>query len=644
MKKLFTSCCLLALLGLGVLFTGFESVDTLPTAQIRDWYARQMEETWQQSEQFMLLLEQPAEPAVLRYAFAEWRKSYKKSEILLDYLDPEVVKMYLNGAPLLSLEPNAAQLMVLEPEGLQVLDEMLFAADEVMSIQEIKAMVLAWQQHFRIAKGVQQTIPISDREIFEASRMALIRTFSLSFTGFDTPGSLNGFGEAGAVMEALEEMWQPYLTALSRKDKAMAKDMEKLFRIGKEWCEEQQNFEEADRIKAYKFWLAPLYNMMVQVQATLGIETWEESVQEPQPLASGTTHLFDENFFNTTYFSGVKRSPQMPAKIKLGRTLFFDPILSGNNQRACASCHHADKAFTDQLVKSNAFDFQGQIERNSPTVIDAVFAAKYFYDLRLEDLQRQSEHVIFHSQEFNTDMFTLLEKLSSSGEYVDLFTQAYPEAGKKPISVHTFSDALTAYVASLTSFNSSFDQYMRGDSDTLSQLAYDGFNLFMGKAACGTCHFAPTFSGLVPPHFKDSESEVLGVPSVDDNSVLDADPGRGGGKNLREYADHLVYSFKTTTVRNTALTAPYMHNGVFGTLQEVLAFYNNGGGIGLGLDVPYQTLPGDSLHLNSYELSALEAFIQSLTDTTGVTQKPATLPKYTGEWSHLNQRVIGGEY
>ena len=152
-----------------------------------------------------------------------------------------------------------------------------------------------------------------------------------------------------------------------------------------------------------------------------------------------------------------------------------------------------------------------------------------------------------------------------------------------------------------------------------------GFNLFMGEAACGTCHFAPTFAGLVPPFYRESESEVLGVPAASPMTgatELDADPGRVASGQPLDGVDFYAYSFKTPTVRHAAETAPYMHNGAFATLGEVVDFYEAGGGAGLGLDVPHQTLPFDSLALDDGDRADLVAFMEALSDVGRATAQP----------------------
>jgi cytochrome c peroxidase len=138
----------------------------------------------------------------------------------------------------------------------------------------------------------------------------------------------------------------------------------------------------------------------------------------------------------------------------------------------------------------------------------------------------------------------------------------------------------------------------------------------MGKAACGTCHFAPTFGGLVPPLYHENESEVLGVFEKPGLKIPDGDPGRAANGVVSEDADIYQHSFKTVSVRNVALTAPYFHHGGYKTLEEVLDFYNLGGaqGVGLADEVPHQTLPAARLNLSRGEISDIIAFLQSLSD------------------------------
>ena len=169
----------------------------------------------------------------------------------------------------------------------------------------------------------------------------------------------------------------------------------------------------------------------------------------------------------------------------------------------------------------------------------------------------------------------------------------------------------------------------------------EGFNIFMGKANCASCHFIPLFNGILPPEYVDTEWEIIGVPSSEVNAKreLDSDVGRAGVVNVEIFR----HAFKIPTLRNIELTGPYMHNGTFRTLEEVIEFYDIGGGIGLGYDVPFQTLSSDSLHLTAIEKFQLISFLKTLTDTANLTMKPSKLPIFPDD-AKLNLRPVGGEY
>ncbi len=181
------------------------------------------------------------------------------------------------------------------------------------------------------------------------------------------------------------------------------------------------------------------------------------------------------------------------------------------------------------------------------------------------------------------------------------------------ISPLRLRQALAAYVRSLVALNSRFDRAVRGDTGLLTQQERRGFTLFMGKAACGSCHFAPLFSGNTPPLFHSNDVEVIGTPATpSEMAKLDSDSGRAK-------IDHLslhLRAFKTPSLRNVTLTAPYMHHGKFATLNEVLRFYDGGGGLGAGARIANQTLGGDALHLTGEERDAIIAFLGTLTDTS----------------------------
>ena len=158
----------------------------------------------------------------------------------------------------------------------------------------------------------------------------------------------------------------------------------------------------------------------------------------------------------------------------------------------------------------------------------------------------------------------------------------------------------------------------------------------MSKGQCATCHFLPHFNGVKPPYVG-SEFEVLGVPDDTSFSKFGIDSGR----YLINPATETAFAFRTGTLKNIAKTAPYMHNGVFKTLKEVMVFYNNGGGNGRGLNISNQTLSSDKLELTDEEMKQIIAFMECLTEPIAI-KRPESLP--VSSKKDLKNRKIGGDY
>lgn len=321
------------------------------------------------------------------------------------------------------------------------------------------------------------------------------------------------------------------------------------------------------------------------------------------PINRDAKHLFDKTIFNPSYFT----SNSTPEKIELGKKLFNDPILSGNNERNCATCHNPNKGYADGLIKNTAINSNELLLRNTPTLWNSGYQTKLFYDSRVKSLEKQSLAVIHNPLEMGGNLDSIILKVNQNQNYVVLFKQIYQKEATK----NNLVDALSCFTQSIISFDSRFDKYIRNESNDLSEEAKKGFNLFTGKAKCATCHFLPLFNGLVPPNYKETESEIIGVPAHKSKpQIIDPDQGKYDFTKL----DLHKYAFKTSGVRNSKLTAPYMHNGVFETLEEVVEFYNGGGGAGQGMLLESQTLPSDSLRLSKTEVRSIVKFIESLTD------------------------------
>jgi cytochrome c peroxidase len=268
-----------------------------------------------------------------------------------------------------------------------------------------------------------------------------------------------------------------------------------------------------------------------------------------------------------------------------------------------------------------------------------IYQKAFFYDGRAYQLEQQVFDVVHNKNEMQANMDEIVAKLRSSSEYRKIFSRAFSGTADSSISAYGIKKAITEYEKTLVSMNSRFDKYLHGDNKQLNTRERNGFNLFSGKALCGSCHFLPLFNGTVPPFYNDSEYEVIGVPIDSTNQQLDTDPGRISVTTIPEQKN----AFKTPSVRNLVLTGPFMHNGIYNSLEQIVEFYHKGGGAGFKYEVANQTLPFDSLLLNPKEKEDIILFLKTLTDTSGTTSKPLKLPMFENN-SALNKRKVGGIY
>jgi len=299
-------------------------------------------------------------------------------------------------------------------------------------------------------------------------------------------------------------------------------------------------------------------------------------------------------------------NPTSPEKVELGRLLFFDPVLSQNNDMSCASCHHPDLGFTDGAALAIGADGKA-LNRSAMTLWNVTYNTNFFWDGRAATLEEQMVTPITNEDEMGSDPNEIVAKLKAIPEYADLFEKAF--GSSDAVTFENVQAALSAFERTLVTNNSPFDRYAAGDVDALTPAQRRGLALFRSAATrCFECHSAPTFA--------DESFSVTGVPD------LPGQPHDAGRMEIE--TSSLDGAFKAPTLRNIALTAPYMHNGAFNTLEEVVEFYAKGGGRDAGVEnVDIHVLGFD---LTEQERSDLVAFLYALTDESNLPEIPASVP------------------
>jgi len=326
-------------------------------------------------------------------------------------------------------------------------------------------------------------------------------------------------------------------------------------------------------------------------------------------------------------------NPQTPEKIALGEQLFHDKRFSSTGDVSCATCHDADKAFTDSPLKTSEGINKLTGTRNAPTVVNAAYFAAQFWDGRSPSLEDQALHPFLNPVEMALESHQpILDIVRSDPDYVKAFQQVFGTTGGD-ITMHEVTKAIAAFERTQVAGDSPFDRwYYGGDASALTEQQRRGFELFINQGRCVSCHVIEQTQALFTDNrfhnigvgINDIQQDVpelasefiradLELSEVDVKVLGDARTSELGRFAVTTGFDDLG-SFKTSTLRNIAVTAPYMHDGSLETLRDVVVHYNNGGVTNEG-DPVNDFLSGGirPLDLDDDEIDDLVAFLEALT-------------------------------
>ncbi|MDP4129604.1 MAG: cytochrome c peroxidase [Bacteroidota bacterium] len=476
------------------------------------------------------------------------------------------------------------------------------------------------------------------QHFFLANRLFLLNLAAVYTTGFECPDTSHIIPELRSMLAGTKKIYDSY--DLSFPQTPLTPAYLDLYDKAVSFVNGQPvDFSEFDHFDFIKEYVNPLFAL--NQQFINGYQVVSINFND-YTLNNSNQSIFDKSLYTSQSIKGVYSmvdDEKTLSEIRhIGKLLFYDPILSGNNLRSCASCHKSGEYFNDTSQRTSfQFDHRQHLPRNTPTLINAIYNHLLMLDGKHISLQDQGKDVIANPIEMGSDPKEVLKKVLSCKEYkkaFEKFLKLTPE--EREISLNHIVSAVTFYYGSFSGFYAPFDDAMN-NKVRLADDVRKGFNLFMSKAKCGTCHFVPYFNGVKPPYVS-SEFEVLGVPEDSSFAELSIDKGRF----LINPAPETLNAFRTGSLRNAQYTKPYMHNGVFSTLDQVIDFYDAGGGLGKKIRVDNQTLPGDSLKLSTAEKSELIAFLHALNEKIIFEDPPGELPPSSNK--ALNQRKVGGEY
>jgi cytochrome c peroxidase len=303
-------------------------------------------------------------------------------------------------------------------------------------------------------------------------------------------------------------------------------------------------------------------------------------------------------------------NPQTPAKIELGKKLFFDRRLSGDGTMSCATCHNPELALTDGLDISLSYPTTKNW-RNSPTLIDVAFRTFLFHDGRAKTLEEQALFPMMSAFEMNKNLDYLEEQIQMVPEYDAEFGKVFGgEVTRERIAM-----AIASFERTLVSKTTPLDRYLRGDEAALSGDAKRGLAIFKGRGKCIECHNGTDLTDdkfyalnvpenpklMDDPRVTTTMRFVGKVYHYDEYRSMKEDPGRYLiTKDKKDWK-----AFRTPVLRYVAKTGPYMHNGVFGSLEEVIEFFDGGGGAGNEVLKPLGLSDRERIYLKTFLIEAL---------------------------------------
>lgn len=438
-------------------------------------------------------------PPAARYAFRHARAQYKHLEAAIEFYAPALAAAFNSRRQEVD-DDDAPPPSFLTPSGFPALETVLWTdggltrsrADSARRI--VAGMRPLVGQVRGLATGIQPT----DAQVIEFTRLELVRIATLGIAGFDAPRSRDAMLESA---EALDGVRQTYLVTGHRWLAATShrRRLDAALTAAADYLRSHTDFASFDRLG----FIVGQANAAAQALESLRVAEGTIPISMPRGLRAHAVSPYAAGAFDERAYAPRSAPKASPDLIALGQRLFTDPRLSGPGTRSCASCHNPSHAFTDGRPTPASLAPGLPVPRNTPTLINVGFQPAQFADERAVTLEDQVVEVLRSRAEMSSSIDSAAARLAADPGYREQFGRAFgdPGRGGSAVSVTPLRvrQAIAAFERSLVGMNSRFDQAVRGDTVAITRQERRGFNLFMGKAGCGSCHFAPLFGGTAPP-------------------------------------------------------------------------------------------------------------------------------------------------
>ena len=546
-----------------------------------------------------------ADTTRLRAAFRAARARYKRVEGVIEFYAPALAASFNARRQELD-DDDAPPPSALTPTGFPALETLLWPSHGAAHPDSARRIAEQMRPFAARLRALAPALLPTQAQLIEIARLELARVGTLGITSFDTPATHDAMRESAEALAGVQALFNAGGAGFWPGGQAEFEQVGTALARATTYLRAHDEFYGFNRLAFITAYAEPAARAVDQLRGAARVVP----VRIQRAWRADVAWIYAASAFDARAYAPSGTPEPTPAIVALGAQLFNEPALSGTGMRSCASCHSPANAFSDGRVTATSIDPRGsRVTRNTPTLINASLQPAQFADERSITLDDQVGEVLRSPAEMGSSVDRAVIALRQQPRYGVLFGGAFGAAAPTPITSVRLRQALAAYVRSLVALDSRFDRAVRGDTSAMTVAERRGFTLFMGKAACGTCHFAPLFSGNTPPRYINSDVEVIGTSRTAHRfAELDADSGRARIDGLPLH----YRAFKTPTLRNIAQTAPYMHNGGFRTLGQVVRFYDGGGGQGAGARLGNQTLSADSLHLSIAEQRALVAFLGAL--------------------------------